>query len=221
MNIRERLRRWSKPRFAIMYPFAIYVIIFGNCDDSSLKLGIPFIIAGELIRLWANCYAIKSEKLTTSGPYAFMRHPLYLGTILLAIGFILFLKIYYAGIVLLAAMAVVYYKTIKKEEGMLEAKFKEYADYKKKVPAILPTPFAYRAGEKWGFSLERLIRSQEYKPLLWGGALVIAFYLKSKLFVEREPFDSGKMALVIIAALFVTADIAGEVAKWLKRKHSQ
>ena len=219
MNIRERFRRWFKLRFAVLYPFAILVIVFGNCDDRSLKFGIPFMVAGEAIRLWSNGYAIKSEKLTTSGPYAFVRHPLYLGTMLLAVGFIIFLKIYYLGLALLAVMAIVYFKTIKEEEGMLEGKFKEYAGYRKKVPAMVPTVLPYRGGEKWGFSLERLIRSQEYKPMLWTGVLVIVFYLKDKLLVEKEAFDDGKLGLITAAIFLVVLDLAGEAVKWWNRKH--
>jgi len=219
MNIKERFRRWFKLRFAILYPFGIFVILFANCDDRSFRFGIPFIIAGELIRVWANGYAIKSEKLTTSGPYALVRHPLYLGTALLAVGFIIFLKIYYAGLALLIVMALIYYKTIKKEEGMLEGRFKGYAGYRKRVPAMIPTVFPYRGGEKWGFSLERLMRSQEYKPLLWIAVLIIVFYLKEKFFVEKEALDSGKLGLMIAAVLLVMLDVAGEVVKLWKRKH--
>lgn len=218
MNTRERFRRWFKLRFAILYPFGIFMILFANCDDKSLKLGIPFIIAGELIRLWANGYAIKSEKLTTSGPYAFVRHPLYLGTMLLAVGFIVLLKIYYVGSALLVVMAVVYAGTIRKEEKMLEGRFREYAVYRSKVPAIVPMAPPYRGGEKWGFSFERLIRSQEYKPLLWIAVLVIVFYLKGKFFVEKEALDSKKLRLMITAVLLVMLDITGEAVKYWKRR---
>lgn len=219
MNFEQRLRRWFKPRFAILYPFGIFVILFANCDGRSLKLGIPFMIAGEAIRLWANGYAVKSEKLTTSGPYAFVRHPLYLGTVFLVVGFIIFLKVYYIGLAFLAAMAVVYSGTIRREEGMLEGRFKEYAVYRRKVPAMIPTAFPYRGGKRWGFSFERLIRSQEYKPLLWIPVLVIVFYLKAKLFVEKEALDGRNLALMITAALLVVVDIAGEAVKYWKKKH--
>ncbi|MDD5073270.1 MAG: isoprenylcysteine carboxylmethyltransferase family protein [Candidatus Omnitrophica bacterium] len=218
MDIRERLKRWFKLRFAVLYPFAVFVAVFANCDDRSLKYGIWFIAAGELIRLWANGYAIKSEKLTTSGPYAFVRHPLYLGTMLLIVGFIIFLRVYYIGTALLAVMAIVYSGTIKEEEGMLGRKFKEYAAYKKKVPALFPTVFPYREGEKWGFSSERFFRSQEYKPVLWIAIVVIAFYLKGKFMVEGEPVDAGKIRLMAVVVLLVMADISGEIVKWFNRR---
>jgi len=218
MNLSERLRRWFKLRFAILYPFGIFVFLFANCDDGSLKLGIPFIITGEAIRLWANGYAIKSEKLTTSGPYAFVRHPLYLGTALIVVGFIIFLRAYYAGAAFLAVMAIVYAGTIRKEEGMLEGRFKEYAVYRSKVPAMVPAAFPYRGGEKWGFSFRRLIRSQEYKPLIWIAVIIIVFYLKGKILVEKEALDGRNLGLMITAALLMMLDIAGEVVKYIKRR---
>ena len=220
MNVKERLKRWFKLRFAVLYPFAVFMIIFANCDDRSLRYGIWFIVAGELIRLWANGYAIKTERLTTSGPYAFVRHPLYLGTLLLVAGFIIFLRAYYIGAALLAVMAIVYAGTIKEEEGMLGKKFKEYAGYKKRVPALFPTVFPYMEGEKWGFSLERLLRSQEYKPLLWIPVLLIAFYLKEKFLLEKETVDPQKIWLMAAAVLLVALDIAGEAVKWYKKKHT-
>ncbi len=219
MDIKERLKRWFKLRFAVLYPFAVFMIIFANCDDRSLRYGIWLIAAGELIRMWANGYAIKTEKLTTSGPYAFVRHPLYLGTLLLVAGFIVFLRAYYIGAALLAVMAIVYSGTIKKEEALLGGKFKEYAAYKKRVPALLPTIFPYKEGEKWGFSLERFFRSQEYKPVLWIGVIIIGFYLKGKFLVDKEPLDAGKIRLMAVAVLLVALDIAGEAVKWYKKKH--
>jgi len=95
LNIKERFKRWSKLRFAIIYPLGVFVVLFSNSDDRSIMTSIWFIVVGLLLRLWANGYAIKMDKLTTSGPYSFIRHPLYLGTMFLAIGFVIMLKIYY------------------------------------------------------------------------------------------------------------------------------
>ena len=215
MNIRERLKRWFKLRFAIMYPLGIFAVLFSNSDDRSILMSIWFIVAGLLIRLWANGYAIKMDKLTTSGPYAFVRHPLYLGTMFLAIGFIIMLKIYYIGILFIILMAVVYYRTIKKEEVMLEAKFKDaFLRYKKKVPAVFPAIFPYREGEKWSFSFKRLIKSQEYKPFLWVMILVIVFHLKEEIMIEREAMDAKICIEFIIVFILGMFDILGELARY-------
>lgn len=219
MSLKDRFRRWFKLRFAVIYPFVIFALLFANCDDKSMLGGIWLIIAGLLIRIWANGYAIKSEKLTTSGPYAFVRHPLYLGTMFLAIGFIIMLKLYYAGILFFIVIASVYYKTIKKEEVMLEQKFKDlYVNYKKKVPALMPTIFPYREGEKWPFSIERLIRSQEYKLFIWMIVLVIIFYLKYQILVKHERPNIRISGLIIAMFILIFLDLAGEFVKRRNRK---
>jgi protein-S-isoprenylcysteine O-methyltransferase Ste14 len=219
MDIQHRLKRWFKLRFAILYPFGVFVVLFANSDDKSIMTAIWFILAGLFLRSWANGYAIKLEKLTTSGPYAFVRHPLYLGTMLLTLGFIIMLKIYYLGILFLLIMIGVYYQTIKKEEEMLEQKFKsEYINYKKHVPAIMPTVFPYPEGEKWSFSLKRLIKSQEYKLFLWMIIMVIAFHLKDEFLIEHETPDAKIIVLFVIAFLLGIIDLIGELLQWKKIK---
>lgn len=205
-------------RFAILYPFGALAALFGNSDDRSTMAGIWFIVPGLFLRAWSNGYVMKLDKLTTCGPYAFVRHPLYLGTLLIVTGFIVMLKIYYIGVLFLIIMGMVYLNTIKKEEKALQEKFKDvYIDYKNKVPAIVPTVFAYRTGEKWPFSIARLIKSQEYKLFIWMLIVVIAFHLKDELMVEHEALDAK--IIWLIAAVFVLSifDLAGEfIKRWTK-----
>lgn len=182
--------------------------------------GIGFITAGLALRLWANGYAIKNDKLTTSGPYAFVRNPLYLGTFLIAVGFVIVLKSEYpllewiAGGVFLAALSFMYYRTIKAEQGMLFAKFKNaYSDYCKNVPAMLPCLVAYSKGEKWPFSLQRLIHSKEHKPVFWIFILLVVFYLKTRLILEHKTLNGQSWSLMIIALFLIILDAAYEFNK--------
>ena len=214
MKIKDRFKRWFKLRFAILYPFGTFLVFFANSDDRSIMVGIWLIIAGLLLRAWSNGYAIKLEKLTTSGPYAFVRHPLYLGTMLLAIGFIIMLKIYYIGVLFLFIMAAVYYQTIINEERMLEQKFKHlYVNYVKKVPIILPAISPYREGEKWPFSFKRLMKSKEYKLFIWVIVMVIAFHLKDEFLVEHERIDTRIIGFIIAAFSLGVVDLISELMK--------
>ena len=220
MDITHRLQRFFKPRFAVIYPFGFFVMFFCSLDEASVRAGIGFIIAGALIRLCSNGYAIKNDKLTTSGPYAFVRNPLYLGTFLIAIGFVLVLKSgppwleRIAGGVFLLALSFMYYRTINGEQGMLLVKFKDaYRDYCKHVPAMVPCLVAYSKGKKWPFSLQRLINSKEHKTVFWIFILLVVFYLKTHLALEHKPMTGMSWALSGVALALILLDIAYEFNK--------
>jgi len=220
MNINQRLERSFKPRFAVIYPFALFFILFCYPDEVSIRAGIGFIIAGLLIRLWSNGYAIKNDKLTTSGPYAFVRNPLYLGTFLLAIGFVIVLKSanplieWIAGGLFLIALSTIYFFTIREEQGMLLARYKQaYSDYCKHVPAMIPCLIPYSKGEKWPFNLQRLINSKEHKTVFWIYILLVLFHLKTRLLIEHKNLTDKSWILIIIAVTLIILDAAYEINK--------
>ena len=216
MDLKHRLQRSFKPRFAVIYPFGVFVLLFGSLDDLSLRAGIGCIIAGFLIRLWFNGYAIKNDKLTISGPYAYVRNPLYLGTFLIAMGFTIALKMgWLVGILFLAALGFMYYKTICSEQKMLLEKFGlVYQDYCAKVPAMIPWRLIpYTNGEQWPFSLQRLIKSKEHKPVFWIIIILVIFHLKTRLLLEHKAMASKDWGLVLLAALLIMLDIFYEMNK--------
>lgn len=219
MDFKHRIARSFKPRFAVIYPFGLFLIFFGYCDDASIRAGIGYVIAGMLIRLWSNGYAIKNNKLTTSGPYAFVRNPLYLGTFLITLGLTIILKMQWLGFLMLLTLAVVYYRTIQQEQGMLLNRYGDaYRNYMNKVPAMIPTLIPYSEGEKWPFNLQRLVDSKEHKPVFWVIVIIIAFHLKSRLLIEHQPMTDRNWLLVTFALLLIALDIAYEFNKKLIHK---
>jgi len=219
MDLQHRLARSFKPRFAVIYPFGIFCLLFGTVTDQSLRMGIGYIIAGLLIRLWSNGYAIKNDKLTISGPYSFVRNPLYLGTFLIAIGFVFVLTMgYLVGALFLAALIFMYYNTIQTEQKMLLEKFgKTYQDYCAKVPAMIPCLIPYDNGEQWPFSLQRLIFSKEYKSFVWISVIIIVFYLKNHLILLHKTMTHRTWALVLFAAMLILIDVFLEINKKKKK----
>jgi protein-S-isoprenylcysteine O-methyltransferase Ste14 len=220
MDLAHRIQRSFKPRFAVIYPFGFFVMFFCTLNEDSLKAGVGYIIAGLLIRLWSNGYAIKNDKLTTSGPYAFVRNPLYLGTFLIAIGFVIVLKSqppileWVAGGIFLLALSFMYYRTIQGEQGMLLEKYNgAYQDYCKNVPAMIPCLVPYSKGEKWPFNLQRLINSKEHKPVFWIYIILVIFHLKTRLLIEHKDLNDKSWILITIAAFLIILDAAYEFNK--------
>lgn len=204
-KLKNRLARILKPRFAILYPFGIWAAISAYSTNGSIRRGILFFLCGIFIRSWANCYAIKLDKLTTSGPYGHVRHPLYLGSFLIMSGFLIMLNVPWFAVLafVLIVVGIVYKWTVQNEEHMLMQKFGEdYIEYQKAVPAFFPAIFSFKGGEKWGPSAERYLRSQEYKLVIWTIIVSIAFHIKEEILVEHEMLDV-QMVILVMAALFL------------------
>jgi len=207
MKPMPRYKRRSRFRFAWVYPFAVYAVLFLSPSEASLRVGLGFIFTGLLIRLWASGYLIKRNQLTTSGPYALSRNPLYLGTLFLALGFTIVVRMFYLGPLFLIILGISYYRTIKQEDCENHRRFGEkFISYKKNVPALMPTFFHYRDGDRWPFKVRRMIRNKEYRRSLFIPIVMIFFYLKEELVVERETVTI-KMWGLAITALLLSASI--------------
>jgi protein-S-isoprenylcysteine O-methyltransferase Ste14 len=111
-----------------------------------LGIGISLIFLGEMIRIWAAGHLQKNETLTASGPYSYVKNPLYIGSILITAGFCILAD----NIYLLAAaffMFCFHYIPYKKrvEGDRLKRIFgSQYENYDEKVPEYLPrwTPYS-------------------------------------------------------------------------------
>lgn len=177
------MEKYLKPRFLVMVACAGYAVVFCKVEERLALPGISLIAAGAGIRLWANGYAVKSTRLTTSGPYAFVRHPLYLGTMLVFWGFMALCDSLLAGAVFFIALAAAYYETIKEEERHLAHMFGgEFLDYKSSVPAFMPCIRPYKRGVKWGFDSRRIFSlHKEHRVLIGIIALMLGFYFKHEI----------------------------------------
>jgi hypothetical protein len=152
-------------------------------------LGAGFAIAalGVLIRALASGHIRKNAELATTGPYAYTRNPLYLGSIIIAIGFIIAARNLWIGIGALAMFAFIYLPVITAEEKYLQSAFPGYARYAKEVPRFLPRLTPYRAESvvdegSARFSSALYLRHREYNAALGAalmlGALVVKMLVK-------------------------------------------
>jgi protein-S-isoprenylcysteine O-methyltransferase Ste14 len=135
--------------------------IFCNPTPGSLRIGLPVSLCGLALRAWAAGHLAKNERLAVSGPYAFTRNPLYLGTLLTALGFAAAshsapLAILFGGLFVL-----VYLPAIELEEQHLKAILPGYASFAARVPLLLP-----RWPEGLGpvdFSWDLYLKNREYQ----------------------------------------------------------
>ena len=101
--------------------------------------GIPLVLLGEGIRTWAAGHLLKDEALTVGGPYAHVRNPLYLGSLISTIGFLAILGDFRLAVAFLAIALAIYLPIVRQEENYLRrmhgAAFHVYAQH---VPALVP-----------------------------------------------------------------------------------
>jgi protein-S-isoprenylcysteine O-methyltransferase Ste14 len=143
----------------------------------SMEVGLPVALAGLLLRAWAAGHLAKNTNLATSGPYAWVRNPLYLGTLLTAFGLVVASRRPVLAILFALVFALVYLPAIQLEEEYLRQLFPDFKEYGERVRALWPRrPAIFSPGR---FQMELYIRNEEYQALL--GFLAGAAWLAIKL----------------------------------------
>jgi protein-S-isoprenylcysteine O-methyltransferase Ste14 len=133
----------------------------------TIVVGAVIALIGVLIRAWSTGHIVKNQKLTTTGPYAHTRNPLYLGSFLLALGFAI--AAHWVAVLLVVAFWVaVYGPTIARERDFLRSLYgAAYTEYEANVPAFLPrlTAWAGPVGSdrSGGFSVALYLRHNEWQ----------------------------------------------------------
>ena len=144
----------------------VMVALFGwyaQPTAGSLKFGLPLAFLGVLIRAWAAGHLAKNEELVSSGPYAYTRNPLYVGTFLSGVGFSAASREPWLAVLFIAAFVLVYVPAMELEEQHLRTLFPAYARYASQVPMLIPRLRPIPAGGRFRGSL--YWRNQEYNAL--------------------------------------------------------
>ncbi len=161
-------------------------VLFYLAKDKKLALtwfvpGAAVTLLGEWLRLWAAGHLRKNKQLTTTGPYAYVKNPLYIGTLLITLGYsamamniwimiggFLWFFIYYAP-----------YKK-KQENEKLVASFGEaWTVYDKAVPDYLPrfSPYPGRGTNRWSFEVVKENSEHETAAMVFAGFAVMCYLL--------------------------------------------
>ena len=141
-------------------PFLLAGVLFGHPTPASLAAGVAMALLGEAIRFWGVGHAssetrvtgsVGASRLVVSGPFAYVRNPLYLGNILLYTGFGVMSNLPWLIVLALAWFTFQYAMIISREEEFLAGKFgEEYARYRAAVPRLIPriTPYQGDRGSR-------------------------------------------------------------------------
>ena len=143
----------------------------------SIVLGTIILLPGLILRGIASGFVKKNTELTTGGPYAYTRNPLYLGSVILAAGFAVAADSVWIVLILAALFMAIYLPVIRAEEEFLRAQFPEFVKYAGRVPRFLPR-WTTSQTNQGSFSSALYWKHREYNALLGSGIMMGALIAK-------------------------------------------
>ena len=185
-DVRGTRTRWQKfarrARVPLGFAVAAVFLVFAAPSWRTLAWGLVLVVPGIWLRGYAAGYVKKNAELTRTGPYAYTRNPLYLGSMGIAFGIAIAAGRWWLGGLLAVMFLAIYVPTILSEETFLRANFAEFDEYTRRVPRLLPRLTAARLGASNGgggrFSAERYRHHREYNALMGAAAIYAALILR-------------------------------------------
>jgi len=170
-------------RVPLGFAFAVVFLWLAKPTPPFLALSLVLIVPGLLLRGYASGYVKKNRELTTTGPYAYTRNPLYLGSMMIAFGFALAARSIWIAAILVILFIAIYVPVIRSEEEYLRSVFPDFDAYAETVPRLLPRLVARSpSGASRGVFSRALYRKhREYNAVLGAVSMYAALILKLML----------------------------------------
>ena len=183
MDIRDFFFR---NRGYIPIPLAIIILTFASLKIELLPIGVILVVTGELLRLNGVRYAggetrtlkVGAATLCSSGPFAYLRNPLYLGNVTIYAGMVLIAGGEFVWILLPATLTFFFLEyglIISLEEETLRKKFnEEYGEYLSMVPRLIPRVTPWKGGsETVPMTIEKTLRTEKRTLQIIGGFILL------------------------------------------------
>lgn len=201
---------WTRIRLLSGWAMVPVYLVFARPTVTLLVVGFCIALTGILVRGWAAGAIRKNSILTTHGPYALTRNPLYLGSFLIGTGVAVASGVLWIMALFIVFFAFVYGRTMRREEARLAGRFgEEFERYSAAVPRFIPRPapwsdvigetsparprpvfremeggvavMAPPAPPRGAFQLERYFAHREYQALIGLGAMFLLLVAKLAL----------------------------------------
>jgi hypothetical protein len=179
---------WSRIARRIRVPmgfvYAGVYIWLASPTFVSMAWSLLLVLPGIWLRGYAAGYVKKNAELTMTGPYAYTRNPLYLGSVLIAFGFAGASKSIVIVLLLAVLFAVIYIPVIRSEEAFLRSQFADFDAYAVRVPRLVPRLRAVRISdsgpgmERGSFSFPLYCKHREYNALMGATAIYAVLALR-------------------------------------------
>jgi len=176
------LGSWAaRGRVPLGFGLGIAYLVFSQPTPRLLVLGGTVALLGLALRAFAAGCLDKNSTLASSGPYAYTRNPLYLGSFIMGLGFSLACGSWILGGIFVVFFLLVYSLVMRREESFLRQQFGDaYTSYAARVPFFFPAFRTVPAAERV-FRWERYRKNREYEAALGYLAALVFLFLKFKL----------------------------------------
>jgi protein-S-isoprenylcysteine O-methyltransferase Ste14 len=187
---------WMRWRVRLGYPVAIIYWLLATPTWRSIAYGTIIAAFGLIVRGAAAGYLRKDRELAVTGPYALTRNPLYLGSAILAAGFVVASHSWIAGLLVSLYFGIFYYAVMRNEEEDLRMRFgPDFDAYASRVPLFFPNPFASGGSlsqvkstandeANGGFSWAQYRRNREYRALF--GAIAAMAMVCLRIYIRAR-----------------------------------
>ena len=164
-------------RVPLGFVFAALYVWLARPTWRSLLAGSLLSVCGVILRALASGHVRKNEQLTTTGPYAYTRNPLYLGSLIIALGFTLASRSWIVAAIAAAMLFGIYVPVIRSEEKFLRSRFPQFDEYCREVPRLWPR-FPAAPGSTGEFSSDLFWKHREYNAALGTAAIIAVLVIK-------------------------------------------
>src|SRR4051812_5520472 len=148
-------------------------MVFARPAAATLVVGALIALVGLAIRAWASGHIRKASELAVSGPYAYTRNPLYVGSFVLGVGFTIAANVWWLAILFCILFLGIYVPVMRVEaEDMRRIFGSEYEEYEQKVSMFIPYGNVWKRTNR-EFDFQLYLRYREYRAAL-GAVLAIA-----------------------------------------------
>mgnify|MGYP000277028060 CR=1 FL=1 len=174
-------RLLQRIRIPLGFLFAAVFIFFAQPTLLTLGVGSAIAVVGLGIRAWASGHIRKASTLAISGPYAYTRNPLYLGSFLMGVGFTIAAGVWWLALAFAILFLGIYFPVMRVEvEDMRRIFGRDFDDYERNVPLFFPRLTVWRqTGIR--FDRELYLRYREYRAAIGVAAAIGVLAAKAVL----------------------------------------
>jgi protein-S-isoprenylcysteine O-methyltransferase Ste14 len=177
VRVADLTRRLARLRVPLGFVSAAVVVWLAAPTPMLLAWGSAVAALGEGLRLWAAGHLNKSREVTSSGPYRYFAHPLYVGSATMGVGLAIASGSVLVGVLIAIYLATTITAAIRSEEAYLREKFgTEYEAYRRGASAS-----AEKTTPRRPFSLAQAMANREYRSVAGLLAAVLLLLLKATL----------------------------------------